>query len=287
MDSHSNEKGRSQQRGGSGSSAAEPGRARGNRLRRRCAAAFAGGHRTKLGVMKFHSSRYRRMPRGRISLTVDALLANACRAGSRRSRRFLRCSPLQRGKSRRPRYTTSTTLGMLRTYERDVRRWRELGESPVEADTAIPEFAAAFAAAERGGKSNNSILDSVVSIRKCTGRESNPYALRRRNLNSACRRDPSISRGIVKDHGSDGHELRTIRTIADNCSASVAAQPPGPDRDVPSPSRPSRGDLPTMILGSDLDLARRFLDVGDLRQLVERVVLDGRLPRDDEPEQTV
>jgi hypothetical protein len=33
-----------------------------------------------------------------------------------------------------------TTLGMLRTYERDVRRWRELGEAPVDADVAIPEL---------------------------------------------------------------------------------------------------------------------------------------------------
>jgi integrase len=34
-----------------------------------------------------------------------------------------------------------TTLGMLRTYERDVRRWRELEEAPVDAATAIPELA--------------------------------------------------------------------------------------------------------------------------------------------------
>jgi hypothetical protein len=31
--------------------------------------------------------------------------------------------------------TGPTSLGMLRTYERDVRRWRELGETPVDADT--------------------------------------------------------------------------------------------------------------------------------------------------------
>jgi integrase len=44
-----------------------------------------------------------------------------------------------------------TTLGMLRTYERDVRRWRELGEAPVDADLAVPELsAAAFTAAKHG-----------------------------------------------------------------------------------------------------------------------------------------
>jgi hypothetical protein len=30
---------------------------------------------------------------------------------------------------------------MLRTYERDVRRWRELGEAPVDVAQAIPEVA--------------------------------------------------------------------------------------------------------------------------------------------------
>jgi integrase len=43
-----------------------------------------------------------------------------------------------------------TSLGMLRTYERDVRRWRELGEAPVDADAAIPEFAARATEANRG-----------------------------------------------------------------------------------------------------------------------------------------
>jgi hypothetical protein len=76
-----------------------------------------------------------------------------------------------------------TTLGMLRTYERDVRRWRELGERPVDADVAIPEFAAAFAAAKRGSNSGGAPRRGSANTRKCTGRESNPYALRRRNLN--------------------------------------------------------------------------------------------------------
>jgi len=44
-----------------------------------------------------------------------------------------------------------TTLGMLRTYERDVRRWRELGEAPCDADVAIPEAAAAFRGGKHGG----------------------------------------------------------------------------------------------------------------------------------------
>jgi hypothetical protein len=38
--------------------------------------------------------------------------------------------------------TGHTSLVMLRTYERDVRRWRELGEQPVNVLDAIPEFAA-------------------------------------------------------------------------------------------------------------------------------------------------
>jgi hypothetical protein len=45
---------------------------------------------------------------------------------------------------------------MLRTYERDVRRWRELGEAPARADETIPEIAAANAAAKRGGSSGGS-----------------------------------------------------------------------------------------------------------------------------------
>jgi integrase len=45
--------------------------------------------------------------------------------------------------------TGHTSLGMLRTYERDVRRWRELGEAPVDVAQAIPEVAAALAAALR------------------------------------------------------------------------------------------------------------------------------------------
>ena len=62
--------------------------------------------------------------------------------------------------------TGHTSLGMLRTYERDVRRWRELAEAPVDAAAAIPEVAAAFAAAERGGKPSSQERGEVVSTRK-------------------------------------------------------------------------------------------------------------------------
>src|SRR5580700_424235 len=62
--------------------------------------------------------------------------------------------------------TGHTTLGMLRTYERDVRRWRELGEAPGDADRAIPELAAAFAAAERGGKSDREEERGEVTSRE-------------------------------------------------------------------------------------------------------------------------
>jgi hypothetical protein len=59
-----------------------------------------------------------------------------------------------------------TTLSMLRTYERDVRRWRELGESLVDAAVAIPELAAAKVAAERGGKPVDPEDDESVSTRQ-------------------------------------------------------------------------------------------------------------------------
>ncbi len=79
--------------------------------------------------------------------------------------------------------TGHTSLGMLRTYERDVRRWRELGESPVDVAEAIPEFAARSVAAEVAAPVDKPGPPIAVAMRKCTGRELNPYALRRRNLN--------------------------------------------------------------------------------------------------------
>jgi hypothetical protein len=79
--------------------------------------------------------------------------------------------------------TGHTSMGMLRTYERDVRRWRELGEAPVEADRAIPEIAAAFAVANAVASPGSGGGTPNASTQKCTGRDLNPYAFRRRNLN--------------------------------------------------------------------------------------------------------
>jgi hypothetical protein len=75
-----------------------------------------------------------------------------------------------------------TSLGMLRTYERDVRRWRELGEAPLDVAAAIPEVAAALAAAD-SKTTPESVPSLAAAPRKCTGRDLNPYAFRRRNLN--------------------------------------------------------------------------------------------------------
>ena len=61
--------------------------------------------------------------------------------------------------------TGHTTLGMLRTYERDVRRWRELGEAPVDADVAIPELAAASNGGKRGGNPVDPEVGEAVSTR--------------------------------------------------------------------------------------------------------------------------
>ena len=59
--------------------------------------------------------------------------------------------------------TGHTSLGMLRRYERDVRRWRELGEIPVDADREIPEIAAVFAAANAAANADDSKLHHGVS----------------------------------------------------------------------------------------------------------------------------
>ncbi len=80
--------------------------------------------------------------------------------------------------------TGHTSLGQLRNYERDARRWRELGEgAPVDPMTSIPEFADSSSVGEvsvtRGGEGNG----RESTIEKCTGRDLNPHALRRRNLN--------------------------------------------------------------------------------------------------------
>jgi len=64
-----------------------------------------------------------------------------------------------------------------------VRRWRELGEAPVAVAEAIPEIAAALAAAPAAAPADQPVPFPAATIEKCTGRELNPYAFRRRNLN--------------------------------------------------------------------------------------------------------
>jgi integrase len=58
-----------------------------------------------------------------------------------------------------------TTLGMLRTYERDVRRWRELGEAPAPAELAIPEFCRRVQGGKRGGKADSGETGDDVTKR--------------------------------------------------------------------------------------------------------------------------
>ena len=108
--------------------------------------------------------------------------------------------------------TGHTSLAMVRTYERDVRRWRELGEAPANVAEAIPEvaatsgevattatapdaeppasdgqrnslFATGQVAAQVAPQVRSTVPPVVVTTRKCTGRDLNPYASRRRNLN--------------------------------------------------------------------------------------------------------
>ena len=117
------------------------------------------------------------------------------------------------------------------TYERDMRRWRKLGEAPVNVADAIPEVAAAsgevattatapdaeppasdgqrnslFAtcqvAAQVAAQVRSTVPPVVVGPRKCTGRDLNPYASRRRNLNS---RPPN--RGGERRHFSTNSTL--------------------------------------------------------------------------------
>jgi integrase len=74
-----------------------------------------------------------------------------------------------------PDRTGHATLAMLRRYERDVRRWRELGEgAPVDADAVIPEIAAAFTAANAAAPGRDSGPQVAATTRKCTGRDLNP-----------------------------------------------------------------------------------------------------------------
>ena len=114
-----------------------------------------------------------------------------------------------------------TTLSMLRRYERDVRRWRELGEAPVDANRAIPELAAAIAAAERGGKREARRGRSRVTTDKCTGRELNPYALRRRNLKTE--EDDALGK-IVDDSAPSESEIAQDKARSDRVLPRCAAR---------------------------------------------------------------
>ena len=62
--------------------------------------------------------------------------------------------------------TGHTSLSMLRRYARDVRRWRELGDSPVDADHAIPEIAAAIRASAAAFPAANTAAKADDTHRK-------------------------------------------------------------------------------------------------------------------------
>jgi hypothetical protein len=114
-----------------------------------------------------------------------------------------------------------------------MRRWRKLGEAPVNVADAIPEVAAAsseaattasapdveppaskeqrnpfFAAGEVAAQVaahvRSTVPPMVVATRKCTGRELNPYALRRRNLKTG---DCSPFCSIQHDSTPSGDEI--------------------------------------------------------------------------------
>jgi integrase len=65
--------------------------------------------------------------------------------------------------------TGHTSITMLRRYQRDMRSWRELGEAPADASVAIPEIAAAFAAAESGGNAVSSDRPGSATRRNHSG----------------------------------------------------------------------------------------------------------------------
>lgn len=114
----------------------------------------------------------------------ETQIETAAEGGRARSRaRMIRRLPGRSSARRITDRSGHTTLGMLRTYERDVRRWRELGEAPVAADGAIPELTDTNVSANVSRSVPKRPGTRTVTIRKCTGRELNPYALRRRNLN--------------------------------------------------------------------------------------------------------
>ena len=132
-----------------------------------------------------------------------------------------------------------TTLGMLRTYERDVRRWREESSGEAarsDAAGAIPELAAAFTAAERGCNS-----DSEEARRRCkfphpqhesrSGGMADRSGLKIRRPKGPRGSSPSLRYGKsdvipVTWDGRNAHPPRTIR--ANDVARARAAQ--GPQR---------------------------------------------------------
>ncbi len=116
--------------------------------------------------------------------------------------------------------TGHTSLGMLRTYERDVRRWRELGESPVDVAEAIPEFAAR-SVAEVAAPVDKPGPPIAVAMRKCTGRELNPYALRRRNLKTE---EHDALGKIVDDSAPSESEIAQDKARSDRVLPRCAAR---------------------------------------------------------------
>ena len=82
--------------------------------------------------------------------------------------------------------TGRTTLGMLRRYERDVRQWRELGETLTPLESARPELAAAFTATERGSI-------PLPRVPLATRIPNHPAKLRRRDSNSNKRNQNPLS----------------------------------------------------------------------------------------------
>jgi len=110
--------------------------------------------------------------------------------------------------------TGHTSLGMPRTCARDVRRWREFVESLVDVAEAIPEFATTSAAAEVAAPLAKRALPIAAAIEKCTGRDSNPYASRRRNLKpgegAASNAIPQDSAASVSESARDDARSRGV-----------------------------------------------------------------------------
>ena len=78
-----------------------------------------------------------------------------------------------------------TTLSMLRRYERDVRRWRELGEGAPRCRRRRDRASPTRTCRQTCRQTQNRSPRNHVTIEKCAGGELNPYALRQQNLKSA------------------------------------------------------------------------------------------------------